>query len=193
MSCLNASSPFIKTLLNENKLTRVSNKQTDVEKEEIERGIYPEYEEFVGLRLESIQKEESLIRGILCVTDNTVIDTPRENTIKIILEAVHTRCINELIQLQRQEQLIIARDLAILDAENKLKFLADMSHEIRYSKKKKMLNQGTLFINITCRTPMNAVIALTDLLLQERSTLNMEQIEHLEVIQTSGSHLLTVK
>lgn len=42
------------------------------------------------------------------------------------------------------------------------------------------------------RTPMNAVIALTDLLLQERSTLNVEQIEHLEVIQTSGSHLLTV-
>lgn len=40
---------------------------------------------------------------------------------------------------------------------------------------------------------MNAVIALTDLLLQERSTLNMEQIEHLEVIQTSGSHLLTVR
>lgn len=39
---------------------------------------------------------------------------------------------------------------------------------------------------------MNAVIALTDLLLQERSTLNIEQIEHLEVIQTSGSHLLTV-
>ena len=39
---------------------------------------------------------------------------------------------------------------------------------------------------------MNAVIALTDLLLQERSSLNVEQIEHLEVIQTSGSHLLTV-
>lgn len=39
---------------------------------------------------------------------------------------------------------------------------------------------------------MNAVIALTDLLLQEKSTLNIEQIEHLEVIQTSGSHLLTV-
>jgi hypothetical protein len=39
---------------------------------------------------------------------------------------------------------------------------------------------------------MNAVIALTDLLLQERSALNVEQVEHLEVIQTSGSHLLTV-
>lgn len=39
---------------------------------------------------------------------------------------------------------------------------------------------------------MNAVIALTDLLLQERGSLNLEQIEHLEVIQTSGHHLLTV-
>lgn len=42
------------------------------------------------------------------------------------------------------------------------------------------------------RTPMNAVIALTDLLLQERDSLNDEQAEHLEVIQTSGNHLLTV-
>lgn len=40
---------------------------------------------------------------------------------------------------------------------------------------------------------MNAVIALTDLLLQERSSLNHEQTEHLEVIQTSGHHLLTVR
>lgn len=40
---------------------------------------------------------------------------------------------------------------------------------------------------------MNAVIALTDLLLQERDTLSEEQIEHLEVIQTSGHHLLTVR
>jgi signal transduction histidine kinase len=39
---------------------------------------------------------------------------------------------------------------------------------------------------------MNAVIALTDLLLQERHSLNEEQTEHLEVIQTSGNHLLTV-
>lgn len=181
--------------MNESKLTYVSNKQTENEKEEIERGIYPEYQEFVGLRLESFQKGNRLIQGILCVTDNTIIDTPRENMIKVVLEAVHTRCINELMELQRQEQLIIARDIAILDAENKLKFLADMSHEIRYSKRfiNSVLFFSSLFINSTCRTPMNAVIALTDLLLQEKSTLNMEQIEHLEVIQTSGSHLLTVK
>jgi signal transduction histidine kinase len=39
---------------------------------------------------------------------------------------------------------------------------------------------------------MSAVVALSDLLLQERDTLNDEQVEHLSVIQTSGNHLLTV-
>ncbi|KAI9485745.1 MAG: hypothetical protein EXX96DRAFT_473681 [Benjaminiella poitrasii] len=66
----------------------------------------------------------------------------------------------------------MAKNIALKDAQNKLKFLADMSHEIR--------------------TPMNAVIALTDLLLQEKNLLTHEQTEHLEVIQTSGNHLLTV-
>ncbi|KAI7903793.1 uncharacterized protein BX663DRAFT_432841 [Cokeromyces recurvatus] len=66
----------------------------------------------------------------------------------------------------------MAKNIALKDAQNKLKFLADMSHEIR--------------------TPMNAVIALTDLLLQEKNLLTREQTEHLEVIQTSGNHLLTV-
>jgi signal transduction histidine kinase len=36
------------------------------------------------------------------------------------------------------------------------------------------------------------VVALTDLLLQEKQSLNEEQVEHLQVIQTSGNHLLTV-
>ncbi|KAI8078841.1 uncharacterized protein BX664DRAFT_269745 [Halteromyces radiatus] len=78
----------------------------------------------------------------------------------------------ELAGIRDSERLIKAKNDAVQDAENKIKFLADMSHEIR--------------------TPMNAVIALTDLLLQERSSLNDEQIEHLDVIQTSGHHLLTV-
>lgn len=39
---------------------------------------------------------------------------------------------------------------------------------------------------------MSAVVALTDLMLQERQLLNDEQAEHLDVIQTSGNHLLTV-
>lgn len=59
------------------------------------------------------------------------MDSRKVGIISNILETVQTRCINELNQLQNQEQLISARDLAVLDAENKLKFLADMSHEIR--------------------------------------------------------------
>ncbi|KAH8549437.1 hypothetical protein BGW37DRAFT_429208 [Umbelopsis sp. PMI_123] len=89
-----------------------------------------------------------------------------------LLESVKLRCGRELERIREEEQLLWAREAAKQDAENKIKFLADMSHEIR--------------------TPMNAVIALTDLLLQERETLSEEQIEHLEVIQTSGHHLLTV-
>ncbi|KAI9244519.1 hypothetical protein EDC94DRAFT_530843 [Helicostylum pulchrum] len=72
------------------------------------------------------------------------------------------------------------KNAALEDAEGKIKFLADMSHEIRQTNSERK------------RTPMNAVIALTDLLLSERNSLDEEQIEHLEVIQTSGNHLLTV-
>ncbi|KAI7863233.1 hypothetical protein BDF14DRAFT_1734401 [Spinellus fusiger] len=89
-----------------------------------------------------------------------------------LLHALEPRVSKELERIREEEELKRAKDAAKLDAENKIRFLADMSHEIR--------------------TPMNAVIALTDLLLQERSTLNEEQTEHLEVIQTSGNHLLTV-
>ncbi|KAI8047966.1 uncharacterized protein B0P05DRAFT_565088 [Gilbertella persicaria] len=168
---LNSASPYIKTLLNDHVISLL-NQHTDTEQQEVERGIYPSYQHFVGLKLDSNRDKNDTIKGILCVTDSVVIESSRMNTITTILNFMQTRCINELSQLRKQEQLISARDLALLDAENKLKFLADMSHEIR--------------------TPMNAVIALTDLLLQERSTLNIEQIEHLEVIQTSGSHLLTI-
>ncbi|KAI9483615.1 MAG: histidine kinase-DNA gyrase B-and HSP90-like ATPase-domain-containing protein [Benjaminiella poitrasii] len=145
----------------------LTNQHSDIEKEEIDRGIYSAYEQFLGLKL----NDNSAIRGLLCSTTTTIADKD-STVISDLLESVRVRCINELNQLRRQEKLINARDLALLDAENKLKFLADMSHEIR--------------------TPMNAVIALTDLLLQERTSLNSEQIEHLEVIQTSGSHLLTI-
>ncbi|OBZ89876.1 Hybrid signal transduction histidine kinase J [Choanephora cucurbitarum] len=167
LSHLNPSSPYIKTLFNKEPILSLLNQQSETEQQEIERGIYPAYQQFIGLRL-----DHPHTKAILCVTDCHTMDTCKLNKVTHILEYVKTRCLNELNQLRRQEQLMSARDLAIVDAENKLKFLADMSHEIR--------------------TPMNAVIALTDLLLQERSTLNMEQIEHLEVIQTSGSHLLTI-
>ncbi|CEG76390.1 Putative Atypical/HISK protein kinase [Rhizopus microsporus] len=92
--------------------------------------------------------------------------------IACILKAVQRRVTNEISRLRQRDNLIVIKNAALQDAEYKLRFLADMSHEIR--------------------TPLNAVVALTDLLLQEKQSLNEEQVEHLQVIQTSGNHLLTV-
>lgn len=95
-----------------------------------EDSVYPNFKHFVSTKLESFEKKD-LIKGIICVLDNKTIDPARLDIITIILNAVHDRCVNEINQLGEREQLISARDLASLDAENKLKFLADMSHEIR--------------------------------------------------------------
>ncbi|ORZ17403.1 hypothetical protein BCR42DRAFT_31460 [Absidia repens] len=129
----------------------------------------PPHTSFVGIRL---QGANALPLGLLTVCHDKV-KTPHWFTeTHQLLSFVATRTMRELAGIRDSERLVKARNDATQDAENKIKFLADMSHEIR--------------------TPMNAVIALTDLLLQEKSSLNDEQIEHLDVIQTSGHHLLTV-
>ncbi|KAI8984268.1 hypothetical protein BDF20DRAFT_833789 [Mycotypha africana] len=130
--------------------------------------VYPVFHSFVGLRLD----QDDVPIGMIAVMDDRPMDASQIKLIKTILSAVELRTVNEIGRLRYRDNLIVAKNAALQDAESKIKFLADMSHEIR--------------------TPMNAVIALTDLLLQERNLLNVEQAEHLEVIQTSGNHLLTV-
>lgn len=111
------SSPYVKTLLNEKMVTRINDRMDD----DI---IYPGFEQFIGIRLENEKSEQ---KSLLCVmSDNDT--TELEN----ILYTIEKRCVNEMNQLRKEEQLMVARDIAVLDAENKLKFLADMSHEIRY-------------------------------------------------------------
>ncbi|KAG2198293.1 hypothetical protein INT47_003006 [Mucor saturninus] len=129
---------------------------------------YPKYASFVGLRLD----QGSLPIGLITVMNDKPMKQDQIETIQNLLFAVQQRATNEIEKIRQRDNLVMIKNAALQDAESKIKFLADMSHEIR--------------------TPMNAVIALTDLLLQERSTLNEEQAEHLEVIQTSGNHLLTV-
>ncbi|KAI8084010.1 uncharacterized protein B0P05DRAFT_570424 [Gilbertella persicaria] len=131
--------------------------------------IYPPFQSFVGIRVDDEDNEPV---GLISVMDDKPMDTHKIDFVKSILNAVKTRVKNETERTKQRDQLIAVKNAALRDAQSKIKFLADMSHEIR--------------------TPMNAVIALTDLLLQEKSLLNEEQIEHLEVIQTSGNHLLTV-
>ncbi|KAI8381111.1 uncharacterized protein BYT42DRAFT_530794 [Radiomyces spectabilis] len=135
--------------------------------------VYGTYHGFAGVRLEIPSEDgSSETLGVLCVMNDHPMSEEDLRTTFNLFDALKERCARELERIREAERLIQAKNAATLDAENKIKFLADMSHEIR--------------------TPMNAVIALTDLLLQERSTLNEEQAEHLEVIQTSGHHLLTI-
>ncbi|KAG2223061.1 hypothetical protein INT45_008262, partial [Circinella minor] len=136
---------------------------------------YSTIHSFVGVRLDDDGGTSGNINktvGVLCVMDPEPMDTKAIQFTEKLLKAVQSRLARELGRVIHEEKLTRAKNAAKMDAENKIKFLADMSHEIR--------------------TPMNAVIALTDLLLRERALLNTEQTEHLEVIQTSGHHLLTV-
>jgi PAS domain S-box-containing protein len=73
--------------------------------------------------------------------------------------------------LHRTEELLLARDAA--EAANKAKsvFLANMSHELR--------------------TPLNAILGFSNLLRLDPALSN-DQREHLEIINRSGEHLLTL-
>jgi len=78
---------------------------------------------------------------------------------------------NEInIRKEMSEQLQLARDVAVKESRAKSVFLANMSHEIR--------------------TPMNGVIGMTNIL--KETQLTDEQKEFLEIIEISGSNLLSI-
>ena len=88
--------------------------------------------------------------------------TVRERTTELRQQKAATEQINA--------DLVVARDAAEASRRAKAQFLANMSHEIR--------------------TPMNAVIGLTHLL--RNTSINPEQGEFLEAIQSSSNNLLVI-
>ena len=69
--------------------------------------------------------------GVLCVMDPKPMDTKAMRYIESLLKAVQPRLARELGRVIHEEKLTRAKNAAKMDAENKIKFLADMSHEIR--------------------------------------------------------------
>lgn len=117
----------------------------------IDSHVFPAIDSFVGIRLHATSNaKEAYTLGMLCVLDNKPMDPSMLQRTQQLLLAMQQRTSCELERIVHEECLVRAKNAAKMDAESKIKFLADMSHEIR--------------------TPMNAVIALTDLLLQERSS-----------------------
>lgn len=90
---------------------------------------------------------------------------------KAILESKEALDIRKNELTETMEKLSIARDLAVEASEIKSRFLANMSHEFR--------------------TPLNAIIGYTELLLEDCAEGNTSQIaEDLEKVQTSSRKLL---
>lgn len=88
----------------------------------------PPHKAFVGIRL---QGPNSLPLGLLVVCDDEFKDDLWYQDTYQLISSVSTRVMQELAGIRDSERLVKAKNDATQDAENKIKFLADMSHEIR--------------------------------------------------------------
>ncbi|MEM7514952.1 MAG: ATP-binding protein, partial [Bacteroidota bacterium] len=128
--------------------------------------------------------------GTLCVIDNKpgklsndardtlnllakqVITTLELRKQNLEVELVNASLTKEIsIRLEREEELVQARDQALHAERVKDQFLSNMSHEIR--------------------TPMNGIMGLTNLLLEEER-IPEDQKELLQYIDFSAKHLLRI-
>ncbi|KAF7724036.1 hypothetical protein EC973_001443 [Apophysomyces ossiformis] len=90
--------------------------------------IYPCSGSFVGIRLDTPTGDSI---GLICIMTDKPVDSAKLLFITDLLESVKLRTMRELQRVREEERLMKAKNDAIQDAENKIKFLADMSHEIR--------------------------------------------------------------
>lgn len=91
--------------------------------------VYPPFQTFIGTRLDQDQTPI----GLMSIMDDKPLNPAQLNRIQQVLLAVKTRVRNEIERTRQREQLVMVKNAAIKDAQGKIKFLADMSHEIRYA------------------------------------------------------------
>lgn len=139
--------------------------------------IYPNNENFIAWGANSylgvpLRDNNHIVIGHLAVLDDRPMlpDKPRE----LILRIFAARAGAELERQTFEHEIQQARELA--DAANtaKSKFLANISHELR--------------------TPLNTILGFTQLLLDKNNThaINGQARDHLQIVNRSGEHLLTL-
>lgn len=89
--------------------------------------IYPPFKSYVGIRLD----ENDTSIGLISIMDDKPITSQQIDLIQHILSVVKTRTKNEIQGIRQKDNLIMMKNAALRDAESKIKFLAEMSHEIR--------------------------------------------------------------
>jgi hypothetical protein len=101
---------------------------------------YKDYQSMVAVSLQVTPSENFPLStppspkeciGVMGILHDKPISSHDAHRTLQLLESVKLRCGRELERIREEEQLLWAREAAKQDAENKIKFLADMSHEIR--------------------------------------------------------------
>lgn len=105
---------------------------------------------------------------------------------------VELRVLNE--EYQKQNEQIKLQNATLLELHNQLKTKAG---ELEIQKQKaeestKLKSQFLASMSHELRTPMNSVLGLTELILEETSSLNPKTKERLEIVHRSGKRLMSL-
>ncbi|KAJ3153129.1 hypothetical protein HDU89_000757 [Geranomyces variabilis] len=118
-----------------------------------------------------LHKDSHVIGGIGLVFSAAAL-TDRVHQLQLVLQRVAPRVTIEVSRMAELERLTREKLAAEVATKSKSHFLANMSHELR--------------------TPVSAIVGLTDMILWDDIELSEENRARLELINSSGEHLLSV-
>ncbi|KAJ3150512.1 hypothetical protein HDU86_006390 [Geranomyces michiganensis] len=118
-----------------------------------------------------LHKDSHVIGGIGLVFPAATL-TDRVHQLQLVLQRVAPRVTIEVSRMAEVERLTREKVAAEVATKSKSHFLANMSHELR--------------------TPVSAIVGLTDMILWDDIELSEENRSRLELINSSGEHLLSV-
>ncbi|KAJ3174529.1 hypothetical protein HDU87_007121 [Geranomyces variabilis] len=118
-----------------------------------------------------LHKDSHVIGGIGLVFSAAAL-TDRMHQLQLVLQRVAPRVTIEVSRMAEVERLTREKVAAEVATKSKSHFLANMSHELR--------------------TPVSAIVGLTDMILWDDIELSDENRSRLELINSSGEHLLSV-